>query len=1240
MNFISILFQKYKKESSKKRSETSTSYRHLIALEPRFMFDAAGAVTAVEVASEQVVNAQVNAFMQENFSTTESVFIENESTQSFDIAQLPPSSNRANEDINSTATEAEDEVTAYPIDDFKNNDRVEIAFIDLSIDNADQLASALDQSIEIIFIDSEKGGIEQIADALEGRTDIDAIHILSHGDKGVLSIAGTQVTADSIKGEQASLFLRIGQSLSEDGDMLVYGCNFAAGAEGSEAIKALADTTKADIAASNNITGAADKGGDWVLETQLGEINNATLVAEDFSGTLETTPVNTSGPQTGEYVVTADGVITITIQGGDGGNGSGSDGGQGATVTGTFNVTAGQIIRFVVGEAGDPIDSGTGTSAGGGGSTGVFIDDVLVLVAGAGGGGDDAIGGGGGGGNSVTFGDDGSGVAGGAAGTNGNGGGGTGTAAGSGGGGINSAGQSGLGTGGSAADLTPNDGVTLANGGTGDLSGSDGGRGLTGGGGASPSFSGGGGGYSGGGSAGGNGGGGGGGSFVHASAISNSVVAGTDAAGSESDGNIKVSLEANSVPVIYLNNDGDTETAVGWQHNSPFNTPSATDFNSGSVVSGSDEMFGPGLSGIYDNTRVQVEGVTASDLATARANQDFILYGFTTASDFANPVSINAIYNADWIETVGYKIAIDISSDNFTTFNTLIEDHQAAVAGGSTYDGVFQNIDHFEISANTNYQMRVYLYDSDGGTVIFDDLQIFTTSPEYNFNNTFTENGPPVAIASTDIAIDDDDNTNMASASIVLANPQTDDRLLVNGSAATSGTLSSGITYTLTSTTVTLSGIATLADYEAAIQTIEFENTGENPSVISRSIEVTVNDSESNSNTAIATIEVIPINDAPVATNDGPISVDQDTPVNGNVLTNDTDVDSDTITVTQFVIAGNGTVYNAGTTATINGVGSLLINNNGTFTFTPNTDYTGPVPSATYTISDGDGSTDTATLSFSNVIPANDAPIANNDGPVSVTEDTPVSGNVLSNDTDANNDTLAVTQFIIDGDTTVYSAGTTAALAGIGRLLINANGTFTFTPDTNYNGPVPSATYTITDNNGGTDTAILSFSNAVPANDAPEAVNDGPISVTEDTPVNGNVLTNDTDIDGDTLNVTQFVIDGDTTVYNSGTTATIAGVGALLINADGSFTFTPATNYTGPVPSATYTITDNNGGTDTAILSFSNMVPANDAPEAINDGPISVTEDTPATGNVLTNDTDIDGDTLAVTQFVIAGDTT
>ena len=322
-----------------------------------------------------------------------------------------------------------------------------------------------------------------------------------------------------------------------------------------------------------------------------------------------------------------------------------------------------------------------------------------------------------------------------------------------------------------------------------------------------------------------------------------------------------------------------------------------------------------------------------------------------------------------------------------------------------------------------------------------------------------------------------------------------------------------------------------------------------------------------------------------------PIAVTEDTPATGNVLGNDSDPDGDTLTVTEFTVAGVTGTFTAGTTATIPGVGTLVIASNGDFTsgrqpgvgtttagstatipgvgtlviasngdftFTPAANYNGPVPTATYTISDGNGGTDAADLSFANVTPVNDAPVATNDGPVAVTEDTPATGNVLGNDSDPDGDSLTVTEFTVAGVTGTFTAGTTATIPGVGTLVIAANGDFTFTPAANYNGPVPTATYTISDGNSGIDTANLAFADVGAVNDAPVAANDGPVAVTEDTPATGNVLGNDSDPDGDTLTVTEFTVAGVSGTFTAGSTATIPGVGTLVIASNGDFTFTPA----------------------------------------------------------------------------------
>ncbi len=356
-------------------------------------------------------------------------------------------------------------------------------------------------------------------------------------------------------------------------------------------------------------------------------------------------------------------------------------------------------------------------------------------------------------------------------------------------------------------------------------------------------------------------------------------------------------------------------------------------------------------------------------------------------------------------------------------------------------------------------------------------------------------------------------------------------------------------------------------------------------------------------------------------------TVDEDVQLTGNVLDNDSGSGATPLplTITSYSIAGVQESISAGTTTTIAGKGSIVINSNGSYTFTPDLNFNGPVPVITYTAQDSSGASSTATLTL-NVRAVNDAPTAVDDT-LSVAEDTEsASGNVLTNDDDVDvGDILTVTTFEVNG--TTYNAGSTAEIAGKGSIVINSDGSYTFTPAANFNGPVPVITYTVSDGSL-TDTATLSI-NVTAINDAPIAAND--IATTdEDVPLTANVLTNDTDVDGDTLTVTTFEING--TTYNADSTAEIAGKGSIVINSDGSYTFTPDPNFNGPVPVITYTVSDGSL-TDTATLSI-NVTAINDTPQAAND--IATTnEDVPLTGNVLTNDTDVDGDTLTVTTFKI-----
>jgi hypothetical protein len=329
------------------------------------------------------------------------------------------------------------------------------------------------------------------------------------------------------------------------------------------------------------------------------------------------------------------------------------------------------------------------------------------------------------------------------------------------------------------------------------------------------------------------------------------------------------------------------------------------------------------------------------------------------------------------------------------------------------------------------------------------------------------------------------------------------------------------------------------------------------------------------------TVTVAPVNDAPVAVNDT-ASTNEDTPVTVTVLTNDSDPEGDPLTVTA-ASAANGTV---------------VINADGTITYTPTANFNG-TDTITYTISDGHGGTSTATVTVS-VAAVNDAPVAVNDT-TSTNEDTSVTVAVLTNDTDVDGDPLTVT----------------VASAANGTVAINADGTITYTPAANFNG-TDTISYTISDGHGGTSTATVTVSVAA-VTEAPVAVNDT-ASTNEDTPVTVAVLTNDSDPDGDPLTVT---------------TASAAN-GTVVINADGTITYTPAANFNG-TDTITYTISDGQGGTATATVTVT-VALVNDAPVDTGES-IDTVVGQPVTVDVLGNASDPDGDPLSVTGAAVSDGT-
>lgn len=337
----------------------------------------------------------------------------------------------------------------------------------------------------------------------------------------------------------------------------------------------------------------------------------------------------------------------------------------------------------------------------------------------------------------------------------------------------------------------------------------------------------------------------------------------------------------------------------------------------------------------------------------------------------------------------------------------------------------------------------------------------------------------------------------------------------------------------------------------------------------------TISDGTGGTDTATVTIDVDPIQDRPEADSQSGLRtrINEDMPI----TLSGSDADGDPIT---YIIV------DAPLHGTLSGTEPLL-------TYSPNTGYAGP-DSLTFKVNDGIADSNIATISLT----VNTPPVAN-DQSVSATED--VAG------------TITLTSSDVDGDPRTYSIVT----APLGTISGGSGATRTYTPPANY---VGQDSFTFRANDGLDNSAEATVTITIgPVNDDPTADNDSG-SVAEDVSsgVTISVLGNDDDIDGDTLAVTSL---GTVSPAGSGT-ASITGGGT-------SVTFVPSANFNGAV-SFTYTVSDGNGGTDSATVSIT-VTAVNDSPVASNDSYPDAKKNVVHILHVRANDNDVDiGDTLTI----------
>jgi len=360
-----------------------------------------------------------------------------------------------------------------------------------------------------------------------------------------------------------------------------------------------------------------------------------------------------------------------------------------------------------------------------------------------------------------------------------------------------------------------------------------------------------------------------------------------------------------------------------------------------------------------------------------------------------------------------------------------------------------------------------------------------------------------------------------------------------------------------------------------------------------------------------ATISVTPVNDLPVAVDDltgfsVTVGTSLSVPPLG-VLANDTDVDGDTLTAVIATQPANGT---------------LTLNPDGSFVYTPNATFLGGIDTFTYRANDGTAlSANTATVNVTVVNPTNQAPVAQNDAFTVVRNPaTPLTGDVLA---DNGNGADA------DPDNNIPLTAQLISQPANGTVTLNPSGTFTFSPTVGFSGET-SFTYVVLD-------ALAAVSNTATVNISVTAQNAPPVATNDSgyTVVAGRTLTVDS-VDG--------VLRNDSDPDNDPLTASVvtapASGGTLTLNANGSFVYTPGASLTDGVDTFTYQVSD---GALTSTATVSITVSPNAAPVVSNDsypvvagGAFSVN----ALNGVLQNDSDPNGDSLTVSVVGTTGNGT
>ncbi|WP_028311381.1 Ig-like domain-containing protein [Derxia gummosa] len=1091
----------------------------------------------------------------------------------------------------------------------------EVVFIDGGLQDPGKLAAAVRAGVDVVVLDPTRDGLAQIGDYLAGHHGIEAIHVVSHGDAGSITLGSTLLTGATLDQHAAEL-AGWQASLAPGADLLLYGCDVAADAAGLAFIDRLGALTGTDVAASTDTTGTASAGGDWQLEASDGHIDAAAMDLSTagwdgrltaptlylnhgyqlyFTGSTsgfaasstnpDIDPAGSNAAVNGSYFSTSSIAFTASAASTDA-NGNfqlqGNDVTGSITFTGSFrdnagvlhsNVTvtlAGAISKHIKGRDGDQSDSdalyfwtaGNGTAAYNG------IGFLLIVP-----------------GNEGYF--------------------------------ANTETRVSM-----PADNRFVDGMNVV--------------------------------------------------LAAQRAASASISLGADTGSVYQGATLApaTGVLANDTATLAL-----TVTDVSAGTGSPLgNVGQSIAGSYGHLTLNSNGTY----SYVADNAGSLAAGTSVNDVFTYAVSDGQGGTGHTTLTITVRGQGPAAVADTGAATEDGSTTGNVKGNDSHSSGDTLTVTGVTAGAAGSAPSGsvgtsVAGSYGHLTLNADGSYSyaadnanaLAAGAQRTDTFTYAITDTSSRTAYTTLTITVTGANDGPS---ASADTgAANEGQTVDVAAGSGVLVNdsdPDTGDSLVVSGVVAGTGTPVAGNVGNAVAGSYGSLTLASGGGYRYVADNAEALPAGATRQDV---FTYEVSDGHGGTATATLTVTITGTNDAPVAGDDsGALNAGANLSHNAatGALANDSDADTgDTLAITGVAAGTPGTAPSGSLGASVAGsYGHLTLNADGSWSYDAD-NATALAAGAqatdvfTYTVSDGHGGSDTATISFT-VTGTNDAPTAANDS-ASASAGGSASGSgtgVLGNDSDPDTgDSLAVSGVVAGSGTPVAGNVGTTVSGSYGDLVLGSNGSWSYSASNAARLAAGSSandvfTYEVSDGHGGTATATLTIA-VSGANDAPAAVNDSDsigAGGTASAAAGAGVLVNDSDADlGDSFGVTGVTAGSSATAPVGSVGSSIAGsYGHLTLAADGSYSYV-ADSAVALAAGATatdvftYTITDGQGATATATLSIT-ITGTNDAPSAANDSSAVLGGGSAAsTGSgVLANDSDPDtGDSLAVSGVVAGGGT-